>query len=148
MDSESTINQWKQKHANVSEDFQQHKSHCERNIQDLKEEISGLERRLKEKDSEIHRLEEIISSLEKKIRELSEDSSSSSDNEELEDLRKQVKKLKEEVKDTKERAELRIEELLHTIKDFQERLIQKELEIKRLLAVQGSGTTTIVIKNE
>jgi hypothetical protein len=60
-----------------------------------------------------------------------------------------VKKLKEELKDAKARAELRIEELLHTIKDFQERLIQKELEIKRLHAGQGQGggTTTIVIKN-
>ena len=73
---------------------------------------------MKEKDTEIHRLEETISSLEKKIRELGEESSSSSDNEELEDLKKQVKKLKEEHKDAKERAELRIEELLHTIKDF------------------------------
>lgn len=147
MDSDSTVNQWKQKHANVTDDFQQHKSYSERNINDLKEEVQGLERRLKEKDTEIHRLEQTISSLEKKIRELGDESSQSSDNEELEDLRKQLKKLKEELKDAKERAELRIEELLHTIKDFQERLIQKELEIKRLISGQGQGSTTIVIKN-
>jgi peptidoglycan hydrolase CwlO-like protein len=57
------------------DDFQQHKSHCEHSIKDLKEEISGLERRLKEKGLEIHKLEETISNLEKKIRELGEESS-------------------------------------------------------------------------